>query len=396
MIPMKGRLIHALDGTLSSQPYGVHGECINSVDRMMINKHLLESAEKNPNVTMHFDHGLVQCDFDNRTAEFKKKDGSTVSVHADLILGADGVHSRTRQQLMRKSRIDFSQSYIDHAWVELTIPPTADGEYAMDAHHLHIWPRQTFMMIALPNLDKSFTVTLFMPWAKFDAIRTEADLLAFYDETFPDSIPVMGRDLLVSEYFKNVKGSLLQIKCRPYNYKDRVLIIGDAAHAMVPFYGQGMNCGMEDCTILDEILTAHLGPPSSPKSRRPSPAALAGALAAYSATRNPDVEAMCDLAMYNYVEMRSSVTKAGYLFRKKMEGWLHYLMPTKVVPLYTMVSFSRVPYAKALSRWRRQSRWFDIGRRVVEIVGWAAVAGAAFAIGTRAKTWRHVLNASRR
>ncbi|KAJ3162141.1 hypothetical protein HDU86_005839 [Geranomyces michiganensis] len=380
MIPMKGRLIHSKDGKLSSQPYGIVGECINSVDRMATNKHLLDSAEQFSNVTLHFNHELVQCDFDASQATFKRKDGSSINVKASIIIGADGVHSRTRQQLMRKARIDFSQKYIDHAWVELTIPPTASGEYAMDAHHLHIWPRQTFMMIALPNLDKSFTVTLFMPQSKFNAITTEEDLKTFFRDTFPDSIPHMGEKLLIQEYFKNTKGSLAQIKCRPYHYQNKVVIIGDAAHAMVPFYGQGMNCGMEDCLVLDEILTTHLGPIGSPSSTRPDPVTVSAALDAYSARRNPDVEAMCDLAMYNYVEMRSSVTKAGYLFRKTVEGWLHRLFPTAVIPLYTMVSFSRIPYSEALRRWRRQSFWFDMARVFGQAAVVTSVSAAVFAL----------------
>ncbi|KAJ3170078.1 hypothetical protein HDU87_008853 [Geranomyces variabilis] len=380
MIPMKGRLIHSKDGKLSSQPYGIFGECINSVDRMAMNKHLLDSAEMFPNVTLHFNHELLQCDLDSSHATFKKKDGTNLSVTASLVIGADGVHSRTRQQLMRKARIDFSQKYIDHAWVELTIPPTANGEYAMDAHHLHIWPRQTFMMIALPNLDKSFTVTLFMPQSKFDAIATEEDLKTFFRDTFPDSIPHMGEKLLVQEYFKNTKGSLAQIKCRPYHYQDKVVIIGDAAHAMVPFYGQGMNCGMEDCLVLEENLTTHLGPVGSASSRNPNPVHVSAALDAYSAQRNPDVEAMCDLAMYNYVEMRSSVTKAGYLFRKTVEGWLHRLFPTTVIPLYTMVSFSRIPYSEALRRWKRQSSWFDTASLLGKTAVVASVSAAVFAL----------------
>ncbi|TPX60869.1 kynurenine 3-monooxygenase [Spizellomyces sp. 'palustris'] len=389
MIPMKGRMIHTRDGKLSSQPYGIFGECINSVDRMLMNKHLLDSVEKLPNVKLHFEHDLKQCDFDARKAVFARKDGSSITVHADLIIGADGAHSRTRQQLMRRTRVNFSQSHIDHGYVELTIPPTQDGDYAMDAHHLHIWPRQTFMMIALPNLDKSFTVTLFMPWSKFEAICTEEDLVTFFEETFPDSVPLMGQKLLVQEYFKNSKGSLIQIKARPYHFRDRVVVIGDAAHAMVPFYGQGMNCGMEDCLVLESILTKHCGLPSS--GLRPNPNALACALEEYTNTRNPDAEAMCDLAMYNYIEMRSSVTKAGYLFRKTVEGWLHRLMPTVVIPLYTMVSFTRIPYAEAMRRWERQSKWFDLARWIGEAVAISTVVGAGLYWGARWRGVREVL-----
>ncbi|RKO86589.1 hypothetical protein BDK51DRAFT_2373, partial [Blyttiomyces helicus] len=151
MIPMKGRLIHTRGGALSSQPYGVFGECINSIDRKMINEHLLTSAEGFPNVRLHFGVSLLQADYDQNQAIFVGADGSKFTVQSDLMIGTDGAYSRARAQLMRKIRMDFSQEYIDHAYVELTIPATEDGEYAMDSHHLHIWPRQTFMMIALPN-----------------------------------------------------------------------------------------------------------------------------------------------------------------------------------------------------------------------------------------------------
>ncbi|KAI9101279.1 hypothetical protein DFS34DRAFT_613815 [Phlyctochytrium arcticum] len=388
MIPMKGRLIHSMDGKPSSQPYGVNGECINSVDRMMMNQHLLDSAEKMPNVTIHFGCHLNQCDFETNSASFTGDNGKATTFQADLIIGADGAHSRVRQQLMRRTRVNFSQHYIDHAYVELTIPPTKNGGYAMDSHHLHIWPQQTFMMIALPNMDKSFTVTLFMPWSKFDAIKSEEDLVTFFEETFPDALPVMGRDLLIQEYFKNAKGSLMAVKCRPYHYKDRVIILGDAAHAMVPFYGQGMNCGMEDCLVLEDILDKYIGSRLTPECRHPFKDAIAAALDEYTETRNPDAEAMCDLAMYNYVEMRASVTKAGYLFRKRVEGLLHRIMPETVIPLYTMVSFTRIPYSEAMRRWNRQTKWFDMARWIGDAVAVGAVVAGTFYVGSRYRFWQ--------
>ncbi|KAJ3187701.1 kynurenine 3-monooxygenase, mitochondrial precursor [Gaertneriomyces sp. JEL0708] len=380
LLPMKGRMIHSKNGQgLMSQPYGIFGECINSVDRMMMNQHLLESAEKLPNVELHFEHDLMRCDFDAGEAIFVKTDGTHVKAKGDLIVGADGAYSRTRQQLMRKVRMDYQQSYIDHAYVELTMPPAKDGGFAMAPDHLHIWPRQTFMMIALPNLDKSFTVTLFMPWSKFESIGTPEELLHFFDTMFPDAVPLIGRDQLVELYFQNPKGSLMSVKCKPYHYTHRALIIGDAAHAMVPFYGQGMNCGMEDCLVFEEILTKHLGP-ALPHSPRPDKQVIAAALAEYTATRNRDVEDMCDLAMYNYVEMRSSVTRRGYLIRKAVEGWLHWLMPQRVIPLYTMVSFTRIPYSDALRRWRRRTWWFDVLEDVAKVL----LIGTATSVGVLA------------
>ena len=370
LIPMRGRLIHSLNGQLSRQAYGLFGECINSVDRKFMNEHLLSSAEALPNVSLFFEHSVQKCDFDRKRVVFERKDGTIATVQGDLIIGTDGAYSKVRSQLMRSIRMDYAQEYIDHGYVELNIPPTQEDAYAMDPDHLHIWPRHTFMMIALPNRDCSFTVTLFMPWAKFDAITDEAALIQFFDETFPDAVALIGKELLIKDYFKNPKGSLISIKCKPYHYRDRALILGDAAHAMVPFYGQGMNCGFEDVLVLDEILTKHLGPAvSSPTTefiqiKAPSPKTMEAALLEYSLTRNPDAEAMCDLALYNYEEMRSSVVQPGYLIRKRIEGTLHRFFPKSVIPLYTMVSFTRIPYSEVVRRWKRQTRGLELLRQV--------------------------------
>ncbi|KAI9329051.1 hypothetical protein BDR26DRAFT_909435 [Obelidium mucronatum] len=317
LIPMKGRMLH-VGGGLTSQNYGYFGEAINSVDRKLVNQHLLNMAEKHKNVSLKFQYEVLSIDFEKKVINFKKPDGTVVKATADLIVGTDGAFSRVRRELMRVTRMNFMQEYIDHAYVELNMPPSATGEYQMDPSHLHIWPRQSFMMIALPNIDKSFTVTLFMP--------------------------------CVSHITTN----------------QTALILGDAAHAMVPFYGQGMNCGFEDCLVFDEILTKHIGKRGTPSSERPTAEQIGKALDEYSSTRNPDAEAICDLALNNYIEMRSSVTKLSYKMRKNLEGFLHRIFPQSVIPLYTMVSFTRIPYSKALSTHRARSSWYDfIGRSLV-------------------------------
>ncbi|KAJ3088142.1 hypothetical protein HK102_009468 [Quaeritorhiza haematococci] len=379
LLPMKGRMIHSLEGKLTSQPYGLHNEHINSVDRRFINEHLLSTVENFPNVKLHFGYDLKQADFDAGILTFQREDGSIDTVVADFILGADGAYSRVRGQLLRRTRMSFSQQYIDHGWCELTIPPTASGDFAMEPNHLHIWPRHTFMMIALPNPDKSFTVTLFMPWEKFNKIATEADLLEFFETTFPDAIPLVGKDLLVKDYFKNPKGSLISVKCKPYHYKHKVVIVGDAAHAMVPFYGQGMNCGFEDLVVLNEILDKHLKTPTE----KPSPDVMAAALEEYTATRNKDAEAMCDLALYNYTEMRSSVVKTSFLIRKTVEGWLHRLMPKRIIPLYTMVSFTRIPYSEALRRWQEQTKLLNTAAYATGGLGAVSVLAALTYVGLK-------------
>ncbi|KAL2919420.1 kynurenine 3-monooxygenase, mitochondrial precursor [Polyrhizophydium stewartii] len=390
LIPMKGRMVHDTRGNLSSQPYGIFGECINSVDRKLVNEHLLTAAEKFPNLKLHFEHGIERCNFDAGEIVVSDANGTRRTVRADLIVGADGAFSRVRADLYRTVRGRFSQAFIDHGYVELTMPPTHSGEYAMDPTHLHIWPRQSFMMIALPNLDRSFTVTLFMPWAKFDAIKNERDLLEFFDKTFPDAVPLLGRTFLVQEYFKNTKGALATVKCSPYNYRDRVVIIGDAAHAMVPFYGQGMNCGFEDALVLDELFTKYFGPPAFDKPpapgakldqpiERPTREKLQALLDEYSAKRNPDAEAICDLALNNYIEMRASVTHWSYLIRKNFEAVMHRIFPRLVIPLYTMVSFSRIPYSETLRRWKAQTWWYHTIIKTC-VYGSVAAVGLRFAL----------------
>lgn len=256
---------------------------------------------------------------------------------------------------MRKTRMSFSQEYIDHAWLELCIPsipgPNGTKLPKMDNRHLHIWPRHSFMMIALPNSDNSFTVTLFMPFQNFNEIKTEAELISFFKSTFPDALDLIGTESLVESFFKNTRGSLVSIKCSPFHYKNKAVIIGDSAHAMVPFYGQGMNCGFQDVEVLVGIL----------EKRLKSGHSLQSALEEYTETRVKDAHAICDLALYNYIEMRSSVTSYSYRIMKAFEGIVHRIMPTVVVPLYTMVSFSTIPYSQVVEQNKRQTFWIKLG-----------------------------------
>ena len=223
------------------------------------------------------------------------------------------------------------------------MPPSKDGEYAMELNYLHIWPRGSFMMIALPNQNKTFTCTLFMPYTIFDNIQNEEDIMAFFEREFPDSIPLIGREKIISDYKKNPVGDLISVKCSPYHYKDKCVIVGDAAHAMVPFYGQGMNCGFEDCLVLHKIMDKHNGD-------------FGAALEEYSTTRNPDAEAIIDLAMYNYVEMRDHVNSKLFVIRKHFDNVLHWMFPKSWIPLYTMTTFTRIPYHEVIEKSKRQDR----------------------------------------
>jgi len=338
-IPMNARMIHNTDGSLNSIPYGKEGQCIYSVGRRYINEILITEAEKYPNIHFHFNHKLTKADLDKTELKFDRTDlaegteGKMKLVKPALVIGCDGAYSAVRREMMKKSYFNFNQMYIPHAYLELCIP-AKDGDFAMAPNYLHIWPRGQFMMIGLPNQDKTFTMTLFMPKETFDGLKDNTSLLDFFSTYFPDSIPLLGAETLCTQYFSTRPSALVSVKCSPYHVGDKALIMGDAAHAMVPFYGQGMNCGMEDCLVLDNALADH--------------ETIRGALQQFSTKRNPDAEAIVDLALYNYIEMRDLVNKKSFLFRKKFDNLLHWLFPSLWVPLYTSVTFSRMPYKQCI------------------------------------------------
>lgn len=359
-IPMHSRMIHAHSGRLSSMPYGTNGEAILSVDRRDLNEQLLTAAEKFHNVKLHFQHKLVRANTKKNTLVFENHHRTEITVDADVIIGCDGAHSATRRSLIRYHRIDYQHFYIPHGYKELCIPPK-DGKYQMAANYLHIWPRSTFMMIALPNPDKSFTVTLFMPFEKFDTLKTDAEVLAFFEAEFPDSIPLIGRDRLLRDFKSNPTSPLITVKCSSIA-GGRCALMGDAAHAIVPFYGQGMNAGFEDCLVLEECLNQE--------------ADFEKALALYTKTRTKDVHAIADLALYNYVEMRDLVNSKWFRFRKQVDNVLHWLMPAAFIPLYTMVTFTRIPYATVIEADRKQKALVNTS---LGVLGVGALAGAALA-----------------
>ncbi|KAJ2608647.1 kynurenine 3-monooxygenase, mitochondrial precursor [Coemansia sp. RSA 1365] len=384
VIPMRGRMIHALDGHQSSQAYDIFGKHINSVSRSELIKLLLDEAESYPGVNLHFGYKFITADFDTgqvvlQDAEYGGRNDSCeqgrVVVNADLIVGADGAFSRVRQRMMAKVMMNYSQTYIEHGYCELSMEPR-NGNFAISPEHLHIWPRGSFMLIALPNLDRSFTCTLFMPWQQFDSIKRDADIVAFFRAHFPDALHLIGEKKLCAEFAANPKGSLMYVKCLPHTYKSRVVILGDAAHAMVPFYGQGMNCGFEDVEVLDRTMVETLqnANASSERTADLSNHLLRCALDKYSATRSVDTSAIVDLALENYIEMRAKVVDLRYLTRRFLERLLYRMFPQRIVPLYSMVSFTSIPYADVVARWNRQSMYLH--RSVM-----AATLTAAFGIG---------------
>ena len=343
-IPMYARMIHSVSGKTTAQAYGKSTQCIYSVDRRKLNELLLDEADRVPNISLNFEHKLVRASLKDRELTFSAgKEGGEITVNADFVFGCDGAYSTVRRQMMRWGRLNYQQEYIDHGYKELTMPPTASGDYAMAPNFLHIWPRGEFMMIALPNKDHSFTLTLFMPYEIFNTIETEEDLLAFFVKNFSDSVDRIGVEKLVQDYFKNPVGQLMSVKCYPHFMADSVVVMGDAAHAVVPFYGQGMNAGFEDCLIYYELLNQENND-------------LVKAASLYSVSHWRDSHAIADLSLYNYHEMRSHVNSRLFLLRKKVDNFLHMLFPRTFIPLYTMVAFTRIPYHVVIERSRRQRR----------------------------------------
>ncbi|XP_038215986.1 kynurenine 3-monooxygenase [Zerene cesonia] len=344
-IPMRARMIHRPDGSTYSIPYDTRtNQCIYSVGRNYLNAVLLKESENYKNVTRHFNHKLLEANLPKGELKFVKMDTKeTVSVDADLIVGTDGAFSAVRRAMLKQPLFDFSQQYIEHGYLELCIPPNCQGGFQMPPNYLHIWPRGNFMMIALPNQDCSWTVTLFMPFKNFKGIDSESKLLEFFEKYFPDSIPLIGEKKLIDDYFGGSPSPLITIKCRPYHVSDKAIIIGDAAHAVVPFYGQGMNAGFEDCTILNNLFQKHKDD-------------LTQILAEFSNTRWQDAFAICDLAMYNYIEMRDLVTRPSYRIRKALDDLIYWISPDLWVPLYNSVTFSTMPYSQCVKNRQWQNK----------------------------------------
>lgn len=335
-IPMHGRAIHGLDGTTVLQPYGKEGQFINSVERRHLNEVLMNAADEHPHVNFHFHQRLTGVDLENGSPTFvDDQSGKAKTVNTRYLFGADGAYSAVRAELQIAGRFSYSQEYLSHGYKELNIPPTDDGGWRMFKNALHIWPRHDFMLIALPNLDGSFTVTLFLSMEgeySFAKLKTPEDVQKFFEKHFPDAVTLMPD--LIDDFFENPTGDLVTIRCEPYHHTDQVLLVGDAAHAIVPFYGQGMNASFEDCFLLDQIF-ASLAPDWGEIGRT------------FSKERKDDADAIADLAIYNFLEMRSKVADPMFLWKRKIDKRLNKWFPNSWMPLYSMVTFSNIPYAQA-------------------------------------------------
>jgi len=352
-IPMHGRMMHAVDGKLTYQPYGKEGQAIYSVSRGLLNQTLLKCAAEHANVTFAFQHRCKDVDLDTNTLVFHDDvSGQEVRDSFDQVFGTDGAFSAVRSRLTRLDRYDYSQNYLDHGYKELEIPAHADGTHQLDSSCLHIWPRGEFMMIALPNVDGSFTCTLFIPFEGEHALanlKTPEAVKAFFDEHFADAVPMMPE--LVDDFFANPDASLVMTKCYPWHYKDRVCLMGDAAHAIVPFYGQGMNAGFEDCTYLNALLEEYHDD-------------FSRVLPEYTRLRKPAGDAILQLALNNYIEMRDKTADREFLLQKRIEGRFSEKHPQLWKSLYEQVSFSHTPYQEALNNGYRQQKIMD---RVMEM-----------------------------
>lgn len=347
-IPMYGRKMHDLEGNLTYQPYGKDDEAIYSVSRGGLNQKLMNLADDYENIQYRFNHRCEDIDLEKNTIFFEDTNsGKEEHYTYDHIFGTDGAFSAVRGRLQKTPMFNYSQGYLSHGYKELVIPPNEDGTHRIDKNCLHIWPRGKFMLIALPNLDGSFTVTLFFPMkgeTSFESIKTKEDVMKFFNETFPDAVPHM--PTLESDYFENPTSTLVTVRCEPWNYEDKVLLMGDAAHAIVPFYGQGMNSGFEDTSVFSEMYDEQS-------------ADMLKLFEDYSERRVPDGNAIADLALYNYIEMRDLAGDKDFLLRKKIERKFSDLYPDKWMPLYSQVTFSHIRYSEALAAGERQRKIMD-------------------------------------
>jgi kynurenine 3-monooxygenase len=354
-------MIHDKLGRLHFAPYDVDpNKHINSIGRASLNTIVIEAAQRYPNVRVHFNHQCADVDLDSPTAHLVASSveagvlatpkpgegGSTANpkeARGDAVIGVDGAFSAVRQSMHKKIKdFDYDESYLAHGYKELTIPPGPDDSWRMEKNALHIWPRKSFMMIALPNPDGSFTCTLFWEFEgprSFATTKKDDDVRRFFDEEFPDAVPLM--PTLLQDFRQNPTGSLVTIRCAPWFYKDRVALVGDAAHAVVPFYGQGMNAAFEDCVVLDECLAEF------PQDRQ-------RAFAEYFVRRKENADALAELAIDNFIEMRDKTASRMFRTKKKLDHLLEAALPGIYLPLYTMVTFTRIPYAEAARRARVQ------------------------------------------
>ena len=353
-IPMHSRIMHDLEGNLTQQPYGKEDEAIYSVSRGHLNAIMMSMAEEKGNAKIHYNHRCINADLENgKIILMNEKNGETIEDHADLIFAADGAFSAIRYNAMQKlDQFNYQQKYIEDGYKELLLPANKDGSYQLYKNALHIWPRGRFMLIALPNEDGSFTCTLFMPYDNhkhaFNKLKNDEQITSFFKEVFPDFYEMMPN--LIENWHQHPLSSLAIIRCYPWTY-GKTALIGDAAHATVPFYGQGMNAGFEDCTVLWNLMNKH----------QENWTAI---FDEYQRTHKKNGDALQDLSLHNYHVMRDYVADPKFLLQKKIEAHIFEKHPDKWMPLYSQVTFSHIPYSEAFAVGKKQD---NIMKKIMEI-----------------------------
>lgn len=345
-IPMYGRMVHHENDETEFRPYGTAEQAIYSVSRAKLNQILLDEAEQHDGVDIYFNQKAEAVQLEDKAILFSDKETEDhYSAQYEALFGADGAFSKIRESMMKTKRFNYSQSYLAHGYKELTIPPDENGNHHLHKNALHIWPRNSFMLIALPNLDGSFTCTLFLAFEgepSFAQLKREEDIKEFFHQYFPDAQALMPN--LEDDFLNNPTEALLTTRCDPWHYKDKACLLGDAAHAIVPFYGQGMNAGFEDCMVLDELLDKY------------DKANWETLFETYSSKRVKDGHAIADLALHNFIEMRDLVADPHFHKKQALSNQIHELFPDQWIPLYTMVTFSTLPYSEAKRRGEEQDR----------------------------------------
>lgn len=354
-VPCYGRMIHSVDGSVEYQPYGNLWEAIHSVSRNTLNHVLLGLALEQPSVTCHFEQKCLEVNPDAPSLTFRDlQSGKTSNWLGDRLFGADGAHSAVRLRLQRTQRFNLVQQYLDQGYKELGVPPAADGDWALAGNAIHIWPRGDYMLIGFPNLDHSFTLSLHMPFEgspSFASIRTPDAVRHLFEQSFPDATPLVPN--LTEDFFSRPEASMITIRCAPWTYQDKVALVGDSAHAMVPSYGQGANSGFEDCSVLADCIAGFDGD-------------WLQAFKAYEALRKPNADAIADLALEHFHELRDLVGDPQFQERKRVERRINELFPDRYIPLYSLISFTNMPYVQALQQDREQRTLVD---RVLAIPG---------------------------
>ncbi len=366
-IPMYGRKLHAPDGALSFQRYGKDdSEYINAVSRAELNKSLMDLAEEITGTKIRFNSRCTGIDFAKSVLSFMNDaTGEEFKVSSKAVIATDGATSAVRMEMMKIPRFNFSQEYENYGYKELTIHAGTDGSFQMEKNALHIWPRGSFMLIALPNLDGSFTCTLFLPYDEslggeesLEHLDKKGNLIPFFRKHFPDALDLLPD--LEEQYFSHPTGTLMTVKCFPWTFGGNVTLLGDSAHAIVPFFGQGMNAAFEDCSYLNGLIDKH-------GTNWPA------VFLEYEQIRKKNTDAIADLAQENFVEMRDLVATPKFQLKKKIEAELHRKFPKLFMPKYSMVTFSRIPYSIAHYRGQIQEEVLELlshGIQALDDVDW--------------------------